>query len=711
MRTGPSLVLPALTSCLLACIFSCGAGERPDAPPGSVEIRAAELRAHVEFLASDELEGREAGEAGVTRAEEYIATALGSYGLEPLPGREELFVPFTVYRPGWDLERTALYVVSAEETLQGVAGVDFRPFAFSDSGEVEADVVFAGYGITAPEHLYDDYDGLDVEGKLVLILRHEPRESDATSSFAGVDNTRHAVFETKAENARRHGAAGLLLVTDPLHHPDRDDLRVRTRLALAPPALLAPLAPEDAPVRTDFPAVHVSQRLARRMVEATGASLAELQRQLDSGTRPAAMPPTKVKARLTVERQRRPQAVAARNVVAFLEGSDPARKDQWIVVGAHHDHIGSFAGDGDTVFNGADDNASGTAGLLELAQAFATAASRPARSLVFATFSAEESGLLGSRSLIRNEELPLDRVGLMLNLDMIGRNPGRPLRVFGDGFAQGLGEIVQGAAETLSLPLELAGTDYASNSDHDPFFRRGIPILFFFTGVHQDYHGLADHADKLDYRRMESVVKLAHATLRHLAEAPALPSFLHQVAWLGLSIEVETDADRAVPVIRDVKEPSRAREAGFRRGDRLVKLDGELIHNPSLIGERFRFVPPGTTVSVTVEREDEVVQLDVKRPLPGFLGVVPQELAAPQRSALGLRRPVGFLVAELVDGGPAIAAGIQEGDVITHLDGETVGMRNLRARLAELQAGKTVEVDLVRGSERKTVSLVLGRRQ
>jgi len=185
--------------------------------------------------------------------------------------------------------------------------------------------------------------------------------------------------------------------------------------------------------------------------------LLDLQRRLDAGE-PARSSALDARARLGVGVKGEVDPVPGRNVVAFLPGRDRELRDEWIVVGAHHDHVGSFPGEGDTVFNGADDNASGTAGVLALARAFASAPTPPRRSLLFATFSAEERGVLGSRALVASGKLPLDRIALMVNLDMIGRNPGRPVDVFGDGYALGLREIVEEANESVKLPLSTSAT-------------------------------------------------------------------------------------------------------------------------------------------------------------------------------------------------------------------------------------------------------------
>ena len=378
-------------------------------------------------------------------------------------------------------------------------------------------MVFAGYGITAPEHGWDDYAGLDVRGKIVLVLRHEPPSFGGGSG--GSRYTRHSYFVTKGKNARAHGAVGMILFTDPRFSEPRgegraDDLRLFSEMRLSPEPRRREPSSSDV---GSLLAVHVSQDLAGRIAGPAGWSLEELQQAADSETAPAEIDLGGIRARLAVQRRSEPVEVGARNVVGFLEGRDPVLKDEWIVVGGHHDHVGGYAGEGDTIFNGADDNASGASGVMELAEAFASLRSRPRRSLVFMTFGAEEVGLLGSRALVEQEKIPIERLVFMLNFDMIGRNPDDPVEVFSGGHA-GFDRIVEEANASLGLELDLSGVPSDAYSDYYPFYKRGIPFAYFFTGLHEDYHQVDDHADRLAYGRMERIVRLAYRTLAVIAD-------------------------------------------------------------------------------------------------------------------------------------------------------------------------------------------------
>jgi hypothetical protein len=678
---------------------------------GADSIRAEDLRRTVKFLAADSLLGRETGEPGAHKAERFIAKEFKRSGLSPLPGYEDYFLDFTLYRQTYDPAGTGLGVTLGGRSKKNRLGTAFRPFSFSDEGSVEAPLVFAGYGITADEYEYDDYAGIDVEGKIVLILRHEPGEDDPDSPFDGTDTTSYSQFTSKAANAGEHGALGMLLVTDPLNHEPDEDLRVGGALRLEPPESASESDEPDQPEEEEpFLAMQISQQLASTIVSSSGRSLAELQRAVDSGSSPAELSLNDVVVQMGVLRSEKPDPVAARNVVAFLEGRDPELKDQWVVVGGHHDHVGGYRGRGDTVFNGADDNASGTSGVIALARAFSERPERPRRSIVFVTFSGEEKGLLGSRAMVRQELIPIDRVVFMLNLDMIGRNPDRDIEINGDGFVRGLQEIVEEANRDRELSLEFGGTAYAGNSDHDAFYEMDIPFMFFFTGLHEDYHQLGDHPEKLDYERMESILSVAYGTLDRVAEIDEPLGFIHHINWLGTQIEVLEQGAGPHAVVTAVDEDSRATEAGIQAGDVLVAFDDAILEDPEQVGERFREIDPGTRVALGLRRDDDELVVEIERAKTGYLGVFPGPLDDDRRKAHGLGDSEGLVLNRVMTDGPAGQAGLQQGDILLRISGRPVGLTNLRQRLMQIGAGETVDATIIRDGERLTLPLTLGER-
>ncbi len=679
------------------------AARAPGVAAGAAAAEAAlqdQLRAHVSYLASDALAGREVGSPGSALAERYVAASFRRSGLKPLPGQKDFFHEFPLYRRGFDAARTALTLQTPRGSEAAVPGVDFRPFSFSGTGEQSAGLVFAGYGITAPEYDYDDYRGLSVEGRFVLVLRHEPTGGGSEEFFQGARLTRHSLFTAKADNARRHGAVGMLLVTDPASAGGAEDLRLMDRYGTE-----ASLGTGGG--RGRFLALHISRSLAERLLFEGGFGLRQAQKAVDGGARPAGLASLPVHLHLRVALEERAEEVPARNVVGYLPGSDPSLREEWILLGAHHDHLGSFAGRGDTVFNGADDNASGVAAVLALARSLAAAQPAPRRSLVFATFAAEEEGLFGSRRLAE-ELVPAGKTVLMINLDMIGRNPDRPVRVMGEGFAPDLRELVEEANRQVGLPLEYAGTGYAENSDHAPFFERGVPFLFFYTGMHEDYHGLRDEPDRLAYDRMAVIVRLVGLIARAAAERPERPGSVVNVPWLGVTFRPhgqEAGGELAVSAV----SPGSGAEGVLRVGDRIVSVDGAAVAGAESVRVSFSRVRPGQEISVGLRRQGAALEATLRRQPAGYLGVMVQRPEPPGEGRAGPAAE-GVLLGQVLPGGPAERGGLLPGDLILRVAGRPVDADSLTAVLEQLGAGRTVEIELLRGREALRSTLTLGRR-
>ncbi len=675
------------------------------APTGIASITSADLRAHVEMLSSDDYRGRETLQDGYERAADHLAREFESYGLAPMPNADGFKAPYTLYELGYDEAGTQL--TAGGQTL--TAGVDFTPFRFSDEGTAEAEVVFAGYGITAPDLGWDDYKGLEVKRKVVLVLRHSPNEDQKNEKFQ-----QHSLFATKAVNAHKHGAVGMLLVTDPRHHQDGDDLRMRS-LLMTKKMDLSQRGGRDGrgqPTKADpkdaepFLALHISQAAAGKLVEPTGTSLIDIQRALDGGGNAKSFRIEGVSATLSVTASKQLREVKPHNVVGFLEGSDPQLKHEWVIVGAHFDHLGGYAGAGDTIYNGADDNASGTAGMLELAQAFSSRADRPKRSILFIGFSGEEKGLLGSRALVEQKLIPIEKVVFMLNIDMIGRNPDNPIAVVGDGYSYGMKAVVERANTDLKLPIEFGGADYAGNSDHHPFYSSDVPFLFFFTGLHEDYHQLSDHSDKIAFDNMEKIVRVAYGTVDGVASGAVTPRFVHHVTWLGVEVQVQDGG----AVITAVADNSRGKDAGLLAGDVIRHFGETALDDPKQVGAQFREWKPGTALSLGVNRKGDTKSILIERAKRGYLGVFPGRVTEDERKALGLGDDEGVKIRGLSPDGPAGKAGIQDDDILIRIHGLPVSVRTLGMHLARIGAGEKVKIVVVRDGKRVTLDLVLGER-
>ena len=563
-------------------------------------VDATELRSHVEYLAADELAGRATGEPGCELAAAYVAERLASWGLQPLPGQDDYRVEFTLERRTFDPERSRATLHAGGTRTYAQLGREFQPFWFSGVGSVDAEVVFAGYGIFAPELGHDDYADLDVRNTLVLVLRYEPGRDDPASPFDGAAHSQHAYFETKARVAREHGARGMLLVTGPLHGHDDADLGAPSSMTLAPS-------------RSDdgFLSVHISQEWAAQFIAPLDLEWSDVHERVEAGM-PASELHLDARVELAVVPRDDNAAIRSANVAAFLPGSDAELRDEWIVVGAHHDHIGTATSGRDRVFNGADDNASGTAVLLALAQEWAHRADAPRRSIVFVTFSGEERGLLGSRAFLEQEVVPSDKIRFMMNFDMVGRNPDRPVGVFGDGVATGVRALVEAANADIALDLAFHGRNIPRNSDHSNFYRRDIPILGFFTGMHDDYHSVRDHADKLDYGRMVEITRLGSGVLERLAtmDAPEFPRFL-PAGFLGIEHAQVTRTERqrlqlppdAGVLVERVLRDSPAESAGICSGDIVVRVAGRSVGFDNIV-DRLGDVGAGVEVELEILRGD-----------------------------------------------------------------------------------------------------------
>ena len=486
----------------LLAALSAQAGEK-----GAASITADEIQSHINVLADDAFEGRGTGTEGERKAAEYIIGRLRDYGLQPGSADGTYLQPFTLAGSPELKGTPALSIQAGPWTRAFTAEDDFVPFSFSKSGALRGQLVFAGYGVTDPERKYDDYAGLDVKGKVVVVLRHEPRESQGRTS-------EHSYFTTKAKNAAAHGAAGMLLVTDPLNHADDETL--------------VPFGGGGSGEDFGLVAAHVRQDLIEGLFRLQGQDLIAIQRGIDKDLRPQSFA-FDARVDMQVEVERHP--IHARNVVAKIPGSDPALADEVLVLGAHYDHLGyghsgtSLGGKdaNNVIHNGADDNASGSSGLLELAQAFSM--EHPRRTVYFVWFSGEELGLLGSQYFVDHAPIPQKQIVSMINLDMIGRLTHGKLEVGGAGTSPNFGEIITQATQGLGLDVTL-NPDGFGPSDHASFYGAKIPVMFFFTGLHDDYHRPSDDPNTINAAGASTVARAAFTCAEELANADTRPAYV-----------------------------------------------------------------------------------------------------------------------------------------------------------------------------------------
>jgi hypothetical protein len=486
-------------------------------------IRGKQVEGRVRLLASNFFEGREAGTRGERLTQRYLADFHYGLGLSPAGDDGSFYQFFSLHQRTLGETNTfhVIHDTAGDGELRTAYSLDdgFRPFVFSPSAQVEAPVVFAGYGISSEERDYDDYASLDVRGSIVLVLRHEPQETDPESKFRGVRSTKHAAFLSKVRLAQSHGAVGLLLVTDPVGH-DEDAREPGNRLARwaslvergehdlrdAPDPYT--YYPEIAP-DVSIPALHISYAAAEDLLRGSGRDLEATQRGIDETLEPDSFELAGVAAsiRTTIDVEH----IEVGNVLARLEGSDPELRDETIIIGGHLDHVGyghfgTSRDHWDALHPGADDNASGTAAVLSVAEAFARSETPPKRSVVFMHFTAEEKGLLGARWFVDHPTFPLETIVAMFNLDMVGRNEPNILSVVGD---RGLDALLKhiGKAE-LGMTVNNDAGSGIDRSDQWAFARVGVPAIALFSGVHDDYHTPRDRSSKIVTAKLQNVSRM-----------------------------------------------------------------------------------------------------------------------------------------------------------------------------------------------------------
>ncbi len=498
---------------------------------GYDSIQPEILKADLTFLSSDALEGRRSLERGSEVAIQWIAGEFAKAGLKPAAGDSYLQpVPLIEYQVDRAATSLTLRIGGHAETLHAPDATG----AFSNEVSVSGPVVFAGFGVTAPELGYDDYAGIDAKGKIVLIFNHEPQEFDANSLFNGRGNTRYNNNYSKVLNAQRHGAIAVFTMPDP-NHPagngrggagrgaagrgGRGAQQVSTRPRIPPEGL--------AEGGTAIPTCALSAAVAAKLFAAAGKTPADVQSGIDSKLTPAsfAIPGAAADLHVVVDDRKRGNSY---NVAGLLEGSDPNLKAETIVFSAHFDHdgVGPLG-----ILHGADDNGSGTVGVVALAHAFAKNPVKPKRSILFVVFAAEERGLLGAYYYVSHPLRPLPTTRAEINFDMIGRNeaPVNPdvpnpeisadtsneLGLIGTHYSPDYRETVERNNKTVGLKLTYKWDHDATQqvlfrSDQYPFLMHDIPAVWWFTGFHPDYHQTTDTVEKINFPKMAKILRLAY---------------------------------------------------------------------------------------------------------------------------------------------------------------------------------------------------------
>lgn len=596
---------------IVILFYSCAIGPRLAEPSRALSrgpIAAEALLAHAGYLAGDSLYGRAAGSPYELQAAEYLRREFIRYGLEPAVS--DYFQPFPFIAgiemgPGnavsWRREG-----VGEPTALEPDA--DFRPLGFSASGPAEGGLVFAGYGIRSTDPEYDDYIELGVAGKVVMILRYSPDGTNPHGPFGD-----HTALRKKVLIAREKGAAAVILVTGPAD--DEEDVLMSLRY-------------DRGGSDAGLPGVNLTRRAADQLLAAEHLTIAELQQEINATRMPLSHEVPGVSVSITTDLV--PQQAESRNVLAALPGAG-SLKGQWVVLGAHYDHLGwggpgsgSMVPDTTAIHNGADDNASGTSTLLELARYLAAnppageagAASR--RSIMFQAFGAEEIGLLGSAHVTKHPPVPMDSVVAMLNLDMVGGLTESKLVVGGAGTSPLWKELLPTLnSDSLNLAYDDEGF---GSSDHQSYYLKDKPVLFFFTGPHERYHRPSDDVEFLNFDGMVKIGQLVARVTEELAarlEPPTFskvessrPAIRHDLAVaLGTIPDFTWDGEGFR--ISGVRGGGPADKGGLQAGDVIIRFGETEVRNIYDYMYALQAAKAGVPLTIVVRRNGEELELEV----------------------------------------------------------------------------------------------------
>ena len=672
---------------LCACLFSVCSADRAaaESPEPAAKTISETLRADIGYLASEELRGRSVADDSIDVAAGYVADRMSKIGLDmtamdgaayqPVPiqlearagAAAENFVRFHLEGPGEN--------GGASSDIVANLGSDMNPMSVGVfSGNVQGPVAFVGYGITAPEYGYDDYAGIDVTNRVVVILRKEPQVADPDSIFEGAKNSRHAYFPNKIQNAIENGARAIIFVNDAKSagaelqqqqnridgEMSRKEQVAQQRDALPAEAInnretlaskiegidlmVASMQVElnstrrglmgivtagnRNPDQEAVPVVAISRTMLDQLLQKSlGKSLASIEKQIDDETKPRSSQLANVAVDLRCEIS--PTTRVSSNVVGVMHGRGRLAGET-VVVGAHYDHVGmggvgSLAPGTIEIHNGADDNASGTATMLAVAQILKSRLSELAehRRVVFIAFTGEERGLLGSKYYVRHPRFPLESTVAMVNLDMVGRLQDNDLTVYGTGSSDVMDGIVEQANAAMvarggEFNLFKVPTGYGP-SDHQSFYEARIPVLFFFTGLHNDYHRPSDDSDKIDFGGLTRITDIVSESSIQLAKLSQRPRYTETEAkfkmrWqttaiLGVSLS-NRDQGQGV-AISSVLADGPANNAGIQIGDQLIQIGRRQVNRPGDVLDSMRGRRPGDKLKLQIRRGGELLGLTV----------------------------------------------------------------------------------------------------
>ncbi|MCU0373405.1 MAG: M28 family peptidase [Ignavibacteria bacterium] len=579
----------------------------------SNEITEQEIYEHIKYLASDKLEGRYPGTEGDVLARQYISTEFEKYGLIP-KGDSSYIQRFDMNIGMTAGNSNSLTFYSGSRTIS-VNSDDFTPLGISSNGNVKGGLVFAGYGINAPMLDYSDFkdakgNTVNVEGKVVVIMRYSP-------TTMNLQNDKFAKYEelrTKIASFKDLKPAGVIIITPPVNNTSSNM------------DMLMDVGFDMVSQSAGIPIINTKRSVIEKFLKEKGYDLSEIQKNINSNLKPNCLELNEVSAEFEVDLQ--VKYAKTGNVLGFIEGSDPVLKNEVIIIGAHFDHLGyggrnsMHQGKDKQVHNGADDNASGTTGVIELAQKLASEKSKLKRSLLFMCFTGEEEGLIGSSYFVKSEKFKEFNTVAMINMDMIGRLKEDKLILNGTGTSPYWTAKIEELNKTYNFKMSY-NPDGFGPSDHSSFYGKDIPVLMFFTDLHEDYHRPSDDIEKINTQGQEKVVKLVYDVVYDLSTRESKPEFTKVAAKqddnkgerkaVRVYVGTVPDFSSSDPgyKISGVQAGSPAEKAGILAGDVMIKFNGKDIGNLYDYTAALGDVKPGQEVEVVLKRGTEEVTVKV----------------------------------------------------------------------------------------------------
>lgn len=597
-----NLVIMTLSAIISLGIISCSSSKVSQTES---EITAQDAMKHLMYLASDDLKGRATGTDEINIAAQYIAENFKSYGLKPL-GDSGYYQNFEVTTGVELTENNHLAITIGDKKFNFTLNENYSPLGFSDNASIFGDIVFAGYGIEAEKLGYNDFADVDVKDKIALVLRYSPEGDKPRGDFADFSSTRY-----KATSVRNKGAKGIIFFTGPNTYEDDSFIKLN----------VAQLGGD-----AGLPIVSITTKMAEEIFQAAGKDLLFMQKEMDSLKAARSFYFTNSSASISVGLK--PVIRSTRNVIGLVESENPVYKNEYIVIGAHYDHLG-MGGRGSLssstepeIHNGADDNASGTSTVMELAQKFSANKKSLKRSMIFMTFSGEEMGLLGSAHFVKTPTIPLDKVVAMYNLDMVGRlNEESSLTVYGTGTSPIWKDLLNDKNSFYSFKLNFIDDGFGP-SDHSSFYAKDIPVLFYFTGTHSDYHKPSDDFDKINYTGLEKIGRFVYDMADAVNQKDDKIAFTKTKSeprerrrdatsrvYVGTVPDMSTQADGFK--LSGVSDGSPAEKAGLKAGDIIIKFGGKDVKNIYDYMYAIQDHKPGEEVDVVVKRGEEEITLKV----------------------------------------------------------------------------------------------------